>query len=184
MGAGMGNPIGIAHKLKTDARTCRVVVETPRGSRFKYDFNPKIGLFCVHSLLPAGLSFPLDFGFVPSTQAEDGDPLDAMLLADTPLPVGVVAKARLVGVLQAEETEKGQTYRNDRLLAVPTCSRMYADLEGPEDLANSLIEELAQFWTHKAGLEGKTFKLVGVGDGGAAVEMVRKTAAAAVKKAA
>ena len=77
------------------------------------------------------MSFPTDFGFVPSTLCEDGDPLDVMLLGDEPGPVGVLMRARLLGVLQVEQLKAGKAERNDRLLAVPWCSRLHASARGP-----------------------------------------------------
>jgi inorganic pyrophosphatase len=174
----MPDATALAHKLDPKAATCRAVVETPRGSRFKFNFDPKTQLYCVKSLLPEGMSFPLDFGFIPSTRAEDGDPLDVMILAEAPLAVGVVVEARLIGVIEAEETEDGQTYRNDRLLATPSVSRLYAKVRGPDDLSETLVQHLCEFWTHKGRLEGKQFRMLAVGDRAAAVEQVRKAAKA------
>src|SRR4051812_19029265 len=84
-----------------------VVVETPRGSRNKFDFDPAVGLFELAGVLPAGASFPFDFGFVPSTRAPDGDPLDVLVLMDEPAFPGCVVRCRLLGVIEAEQTEKG-----------------------------------------------------------------------------
>ena len=69
-------------------------------------------------VLPLGASFPFDFGFIPSTKGEDGDPLDVLVLTEEPAFVGCVLPALLIGVLEAEQTEKGETVRNDRLVAV------------------------------------------------------------------
>src|SRR5215212_5641394 len=90
------------------------VVEAVKGSRNKFKFDEQRGLFIHDSVLPAGATFPFDFGFVPSTRADDGDPLDVLILMDEPAFVGAVVPCRLVGVIEAEQTEKdGETVRND-----------------------------------------------------------------------
>lgn len=68
----------------------RVVIETPKHSHNKYKFEEKLGAFTLHGVLPEGMSFPYDFGFLPSTKAEDGDPLDVLLLMDEPAFAGCV----------------------------------------------------------------------------------------------
>src|SRR4051794_16686563 len=96
-----------------------VVIETPKGSRNKFAYDPASRLFELKKVLPRGIAFPFDFGFIPSTLAEDGDPLDVLVLMDEPAFPGCKVRCRLVGVIEAEQTEKGKkTLRNDRLIAV------------------------------------------------------------------
>src|SRR5215475_8701302 len=83
-----------------------VVVETPKGSRVKYAYDPESGLTGMKQRLPEGMMFPFNFGFIPSTKAEDGDPLDILLLNKEPLFPGCLVKARLVGIIKAEQVEK------------------------------------------------------------------------------
>src|SRR5689334_2576399 len=85
-----------------------VVVETPRGSRTKCAYQEEGGYFLRKFTLPDGMSFPYDFGCIPSTRANDGDPLDILVLGDVPLPMGCIAKARVIGGIKATETEKGK----------------------------------------------------------------------------
>src|SRR4051812_15114938 len=99
----------LPHDLDRDAGECNAVIETPKGNRAKYNYDPDTGLFILKSLLPEGMSFPLDFGFVPSTLCDDGDPLDIMVLADEPCPIGALLRVRLIGVLEAEEKEHGKS---------------------------------------------------------------------------
>ena len=98
-----------------------VVIETPKGSPNKLTFEPRYGTFVLKGVLPAGAVFPFDFGFVPSTRADDGDPLDVLVLMDAPVYPGCIVPARLIGVIEAEQTEAGETERNDRLLAHTFC---------------------------------------------------------------
>ena len=88
-------------------RPVEVVIETPAGSRNKYRYDEERGLFLLHKLLPLGTTFPFDFGFVPGTLAEDGDPVDVLVLSAEPLFQGCRVPVRLLGVIEAEQTEKG-----------------------------------------------------------------------------
>src|ERR687894_2250957 len=113
--------------LKTfnDEGDLNVVIETPKGSRNKYNYDGKTGLFKLGGVLPAGASFPFDFGFVPSTVGGDGDPLDVLVLMDEPPFAGCLVRTRLVGVIEAEQTERdGETTRNDRLIGVAADARL------------------------------------------------------------
>ena len=96
-----------------------VIVETPKGSRSKFDYDRNLGVFTLSGVLPAGSVFPFDFGFVPSTLGGDGDPLDVLIMLDESVPTGCLVRARLIGAIEADETDAGgNTVRNDRLLAV------------------------------------------------------------------
>ena len=83
-----------------------VVIETPRGSRNKYRYDDDLGLFMLGGVLPAGAVFPFDFGFIPSTCGEDGDPLDVLVLLDDYAFAGCLVPSRLVGVIEASQTER------------------------------------------------------------------------------
>lgn len=169
----------LAHNLDRDARTCQVIIETPKGARSKYDYEPDTDLFRLKTLLPEGMSFPLDFGFVPSTLCDDGDPLDVMVLGDEPSVVGALISVRLVGVFEAEEHEKGKVERNDRLLAIPLVSHLYGRIESVKELDPDFLRHLADFWVQKAKLEAKEFTLLDMKDGGAAVTLLLGAAKAA-----
>ena len=171
----------IPHKLDGKDATCRVVVETPKGRRGKLDYDPKTGAFRLKTLLPDGMSFPLDFGFFPSTLADDGDPLDVMILADEPNDSGTLLDVRLLGVIEAEEVEHGKTERNDRIVAAASVSHLYASLKSIEELQGHFIDNLVQFWTNKDRLEGKSFRCIGVHGPSAAVALVKKASKAADK---
>ncbi|MBV9608013.1 MAG: inorganic diphosphatase, partial [Acidobacteria bacterium] len=102
---------GIADPSKLDpfiekSELVKVVIETPKGSRNKYAFDQDDRVFVLRKVLPAGMSFPYDFGFVPGTEAEDGDPLDVLLLMEEPAFPGCTVSSRLVGVVKGEETEE------------------------------------------------------------------------------
>ncbi len=115
----------------TGKKSLRVVIETPKGSRNKFKYDEDLGCYRLNKVLPEGMSFPLDFGFVPQTKAEDGDPLDVLVLMDQPAYPGIVVESRIVGVIEAEQTDGDKTIRNDRVLAVSVDSHTHADIKAP-----------------------------------------------------
>ena len=163
------------------AKTCRAIVETPEGSRSKYDFDPGSGLFRLHGLLPEGMTFPLDFGFIPSTLAEDGDPLDVMVFTDEPSPIGALIDVRIVGMIAADQDGNGGRIRNDRIIAVAQVSQLYQAVQTLDDLGKAYVEGLTRFWTTKGELEGKGFRVLGVHGPDEAVDLVRQAGEAASK---
>ena len=173
----------LPHELDEKTKTCLAIVETPKGRRAKYDFDRQARAFRLKTVLPEGMSFPLDFGFIPSTLCDDGDPLDIMVLSDEPAPTGALMTVRLLGVLEAEEREKGKTERNDRLLGVAAPSELYAQVKTLGDLGQPFVDHLADFWINKDKLEGKTFRLLSVGGPDAAIALIRKGAKRAKRKA-
>jgi inorganic pyrophosphatase len=138
-----------------------VVVETPKGSRNKFKYDEQLCLFRLSSVLPAGAAFPFDFGFVPSTLGEDGDPLDVLVLMDEPAFAGCLVPARLVGVVEAEQTESDQTERNDRLIAVAANSRTHRDVRALGDLNVHLLEEIEHFFASYNAARDRQFRVVG-----------------------
>ena len=108
---------------KDNPEIVNAVIETPSGSRNKFKFEKRFGCFALSSVLPEGMVFPHAFGFVPRTQAQDGDPEDVLVVMDEPTFTGCVVPVRLVGVMEAEQTEDGDKRRNDRLIAVAAQSR-------------------------------------------------------------
>src|SRR5438477_8746833 len=107
-----------------DSGKLNVIIETPKGSRNKFNFNSQLGLFELGKVLPKGMSFPYDFGFVPSTEGDDGDPLDVLVLMDEPAFPGCKVVCRLIGVIEAVQSKKdGEWIRNDRLIALAEVSQ-------------------------------------------------------------
>jgi inorganic pyrophosphatase len=138
-----------------------VVVETPKGSRNKFKYDIESGLFELSGVLPVGASFPFDFGFVPSTLGEDGDPLDVLLLMDEPAFPGCLVEARLIGAIEAEQSEgKGMT-RNDRLIAVAEKSLLHEEIERIDELSHYLLEQIEHFFKSYNLSKNKEFKVRG-----------------------
>ena len=144
-----------------DSRLVRVVVDTPKGSRNKYKYDETLGLYRLSKVLPLGLAFPYDFGFIPSTRAEDGDPLDVLLLGEEALFPGCLVTVRLVGVIQAEQTEHGKTFRNDRLIGAVETPVNQPAIQTLEDLRTERLDEIEHFFIAYNHLEGRHFKPIG-----------------------
>jgi inorganic pyrophosphatase len=139
----------------------RVVVEAARGSRNKYKFSPELAALVLHKVLPLGSAFPLDFGFFPSTRAEDGDPLDVLVIADEPLVPGTVATVRLLGVIEARQTEKGKTIRNDRLVAALVTEKNPPRMAALSDVPPWARKEIDHFFVNYNAAEGRKFEVLG-----------------------
>ena len=140
--------------------TLLVVIDTPKGSRNKFAFDDELGVFMLGGVLPAGAVFPFDFGYVPRTRAGDGDPVDVLVLMDEPAFVGCVVPARLIWVIEAEQTEAGETTRNDRLLAVAKSSRNHRDVRTVNDLHGNLVDEIEHFFVSYNESKGKEFRVL------------------------
>lgn len=141
-----------------DDETLHVIIDTPKGSRNKFTWDSKHGLYKLSGVLAAGAFFPYDFGFVPSTLADDGDPIDALVLMEEPAFVGCLVPSRLIGGFYAQQTEEGKTDRNDRLLAVAANSRNHRDVRTLDDLNQNLIHEIEHFFVSYNAAKGKTFE--------------------------
>ena len=138
-----------------------VVVETPRGSRAKFAYDPKLETFALSKSLLTGLTYPHDWGFVPSTKADDGDPLDIMVIHDATTFPGLVVTCRVIGILQIEQKSKKKSERNDRLFAVPRRSHSERALKDVADLSKPIREELEKFFTATDELEDKKLNIIG-----------------------
>src|ERR1700735_5088882 len=137
-----------------------VVIETPKGSAQKYDYDPESHFFKMSKILPSGMVFPYDFGFIPKTKGEDGDPLDVIVISEFNSFPGVIIKCRVIGGIKAEQSEeKGskKMIRNDRFLAIPKCSNIFEHVGKMEDLPKQITDELEEFFVDYNKLEGKKF---------------------------
>lgn len=139
----------------------RVVIETPKGSASKYKFDPELGAFMLSRVLPEGMTFPFDFGFIPSTESDDGDPIDVLLLMDQPAFPGCIVESRLIGVIEGEQVENGKSERNDRLIAVARENRTYSNLHTIADVNKTLLHDIGEFFVNYHRLRGSRFKVLG-----------------------
>jgi inorganic pyrophosphatase len=135
------------------------IIETPKGSRTKFKYDEEHGLFMFDKALSFGQSFPFDFGFLPSTKGDDGDPLDVLVLTDEPTFVGCLVHAKLLGVIEAEQTENGETQRNDRLVAIPLEAKSGKPPEGAIDhLEQIMFRKITKFFVAYNELQGRRFR--------------------------
>ncbi|HLV87111.1 MAG TPA: inorganic diphosphatase [Candidatus Sulfotelmatobacter sp.] len=145
-----------------DKQNLRVVVETPKGSRNKFAFDPKHHIFELRKVLPAGMTFPYDFGFVPSTEAEDGDPVDVLVLMDEPAFPGCVLTCRPIGVIEGEQRDEKLKTRNDRIIAVEQEAHTWARIKTIDDLGKEFCRELEEFFISYHRLVGKKYRVIGL----------------------
>jgi inorganic pyrophosphatase len=163
-------------KLPTwaDREHVYAVVETPRGSRAKLKFDPKLGAFTLAKPLLAGLTYPYDWGFIPSTKAEDGDPLDVLIIHDAATYPGLVLKCKPIGILELVQTAKGNKERNDRVFVVPDRSPLEGELLDIRRLPQNAIGELERFFEATDALETKKLTFEGWRGPARAAKKIRK----------
>ena len=139
------------------------VVESPRGSGLKLKYEAELGVFVLSRTLALGVTYPFDWGFIPGTLAPDGDPLDAMVITDTPSYPGVVLACAPIGVVRLEQDEKEGRERNDRVIAVPVKASRFDGIRDHHDLSDRMREEIQQFFVAAVFFAGKNVKLLGWG---------------------
>jgi inorganic pyrophosphatase len=161
MGRAKGSEPGIAGLPTWQGRLATVVIETPKNTPNKLKFDPDLGVMRLSRVLPAGKVFPFDFGFMAGTLAPDGDPLDVLVLMDSPVPAGCVVLARLIGVLQCEQADKGRRLtRNDRVIAVAAESMTHSATRSIRDVSSNLLEEIEAFFEDYNRFEGRRFRVI------------------------
>jgi inorganic pyrophosphatase len=160
--SGLGNPARLKPLESDENHMLRVVVETPKGSRNKFAFNQKERVFELKKVLPAGMTFPYDFGFVPSTKADDGDPVDVLVLMDEPAFAGCILSCRPIGVIQGEQGGKKKKIRNDRIIAVERDAHSWAEVKTIDDLGKEFCKELEEFFVNYHDLDDEKYSVVGL----------------------
>jgi inorganic pyrophosphatase len=147
-----------------DPETVLAVVETSKGSRNKFAYHAETGTFRLKHVLPEGSAFPYDFGFVPSTQGGDGDPLDVLAFLDEPAPHGSIVAVRLIGVLEARQRTEGQDWaENNRFLGVAAASQATGHVRDLEDLRPYLVDEIEAFFAHYNRMRNTEFEVLARG---------------------
>jgi inorganic pyrophosphatase len=146
---------------------------TPKGSRNKFAFDPDEHIFELKKVLPAGMTFPYDFGFVPSTKADDGDPVDVLVLTDEPAFPGCVLTCRPIGVIDGEQGAKKDKERNDRIVAAEQDAHSWADIKTMDDLGKVFCRELEEFFVNYHRLSGKEYRVLGAKGPGQARKLVK-----------
>lgn len=140
-----------------DSGLVNVIVETPAGSRNKFKLDEKRGLFLLHKILPVGTAFPFDFGFIPGTRAEDGDPLDIMVLGEEPTFTGCLMTVRLLGTIEADQKNGRKTLRNDRLIGTPQTAKIRPEALSLDEVPRNLLDQIEHFFIAYNRFEGRQF---------------------------
>jgi inorganic pyrophosphatase len=166
-------------KLPTLANSgvLNAVIETPAGSTSKLKWDPEIGLFVWSRPLPLGVVYPHDFGFIAGTRADDGDPLDVLVLSEGTTFPGVVVRARPIGVVRLEQNSKeheSKRERNDRLIAVPD-NAPRRDVRDANDLSERVIQEIERFFLDTTYFESKDAEILGWGGPDEAWQLVEQS---------
>jgi inorganic pyrophosphatase len=170
---GLADPTRLKPFDSRDKQLLRVVIETPKGSRNKFAFDPDECVFELKKVLPAGMTFPYDFGFVPSTLADDGDPVDVLVLMDEPAFPGCALSCRPIGVIQGVQGDKKGKERNDRIVAVEKDAHSWAETKSMDDLGKDFVRELEEFFVNYHQLSGKKYKILGLKGPDAARRLVK-----------
>lgn len=145
-----------------DGDTVQAVVETPRGSSLKLKYVPAFDRFAWSRSLSLGVTFPYDYGFLPQTLAEDGEAVDAVVLADVGSFPGVIVPARIVGALRVlQQRDGGPAKRNDRVVVVPVNEHRHRALADVGDLPERMRDELEAFFGASLLLTGKRVEFRG-----------------------
>src|SRR4030095_6559475 len=137
-----------------------VIIETPKRSSEKYSFDKKTGYFKLKKILPNGMMFPFDFGFIPNSKGEDGDPLDALVISEFKSFPGCLIECRLIGAMLAEQSTKDETVRNDRYFFVPELSKQFAAIDEIKELPGEQLREIEDFFMQYNKAEEKQFKVL------------------------
>jgi inorganic pyrophosphatase len=168
------------HRLPTFVRdgVFHVVVESPRGSAVKLKYDPDLAAMSISRPLTLGLTYPYDWGFVPSTKGSDGDPIDAAVLWDVATFPGIVIPCRALALVKVEQNRadgKGRS-RNDRILAIPIDARRESTLTSASGLSERVRQEIELFFVSATALEPKDPRILGWDTADAALELLRSSA--------
>ena len=167
----------------SDSGAVNTIIETPQGRRMKFKYDLEAGVFKFDKNMPVGFAFPFDFGFIPSTLGEDGDPLDIMILADQPTFVGCLILTRLLGVLEAKQSDQETTVRNDRLIGIPLTAKKHEPAALVTRLEGKIAADIQEFFVLYNQAQGRTFEPLGIHGPDRATALIRQCMARARKKA-
>jgi inorganic pyrophosphatase len=150
-----------------------IVIDTPKAAPFKLKFDEEAKVFRVHKAMPLGFIFPFNFGFLPSTRGGDGDPLDVLLLTDFILPTGAVILGKLIAVLEAEQVDRKQKQRNDRLIAIPVEVTSHEPMLPVVAFSGGLKKAVREFFVKYNELQNRTFRPLRYAGPSRAIHIVR-----------
>ena len=134
-----------------------LVVEIPAGSRNKYEYNEHAGVMALDRVLHSSVRYPFDYGFVPNTLAEDGAPLDAMVIMEEPTFAGCLIRARPIGILDMVDSGA----HDGKVLCVPEAGFRHKEIRSIRQIAPNQLEEVAEFFRTDKNMEGRVTEITG-----------------------
>jgi inorganic pyrophosphatase len=152
-----------------------VVIEIPKGSHNKYEFDEKLGVIKLDRVFYSAFYYPLDYGFIPQTRSEDGDHLDALVIGSDPVPTGVLVEARPIGMLNMIDSGEADA----KILCVQAKNPRFDTIKDIKDIEAwqpHLLKELVHFFEHYKDLQGKKVETNGWGNKEAAYAEIKKAA--------
>ncbi len=164
-----------------DKKCWNVIIETPKGSNVKYAFEEDTGLLTVKKALPEGMVFPFNFGMIPGTLAEDGDPIDVLVFNEEPLVAGCLLHVRPIGVIKAEQSDHKRAIRNDRIIGQAVPKEAPTELEEIK-LTKKTVKQIQFFFKAYNKAYGVKFKVLGTGSSKKAIALVDRAAKKAKRK--
>ena len=147
-----------------------VVIEIPKGSKNKYELDKETGLLRLDRVLYSAVHYPADYGFIPRTFCDDGDPLDALVLGQEPVYPLTIVEARAIGVMRMRD-EKGI---DDKIVAVSVRDPAFADYTDKSQLPSHLMRELRRFFEDYKALEHKQVSVEDMHGPDQAVAIIRE----------
>jgi inorganic pyrophosphatase len=158
-----------------DEGELRVIVESPRGSGVKFKFEPQLGCFTVARAFPLGTTYPFDWGFIPGTRDEDGDPLDALVLHDAATYPGIILPCQVLGMVVIDQKDKSKkTVCNNRIIAIPTWHDRLGEFETTGELPRRIRAEIEQFFVNAVFFTHKKLALKGWKDSRDAIKFIKQ----------
>lgn len=158
---------------KHTPESINVVVEIPKGSKNKYELDKETGLITLDRAMHTSQDYPFDYGFVPQTHWEDGDPLDVVILTTYPLAPGVLVKVRPVGVLHMVDDGESDV----KVLGVPEHDPRWDEIRDVEDINKHTLKEIEHFFLTYKKLQHKEVHIDGVGNAKDAKDCILKSLA-------
>jgi inorganic pyrophosphatase len=149
--------------IKQFMKLVDAIVETPKGYAEKFTYDKDSGFFKLKKILPSGMSLPYDFGFIPGTRGEDGDPLDIIVISEFKSFPGCMIECRLIGCIHSTQTEinkKVKVIRNDRFIGIPVPSVSFKYIHSIDEIPKKLMNGLKAFFINYNKAEGKKFKII------------------------
>ena len=147
------------------------VIEVPQDGTNKYEYDANLNVFVLDRFLHSPVHFPGDYGFIPQTTAQDGDPLDILVLGDTPVFPGCVYNARPIGLFVMLD----QGVCDEKILACSTANPRFREVETYTQVQNHILLEVEHFFAVYKDLEGKQTKVIGWKDREEAFAVIRSS---------